>query len=382
VIAEETFQSVNMVKSFTNENLEIKRYNIEIANVIQAAINAARYRGAFASFIIAALFGGIILVLWYGATLVSEGNISIGDLVTYLFYTIYIGASVGGMGEMYGQIQKAAGAAERVLSFMDEELEEVPGGNKKYNFKNGDILYNDVHFEYPGRKDFSVLKGISISIEKGQKVALVGKSGSGKSTITNLLSRFYSIEKGQISISGKNIEDITLNSLRKNIGIVPQEIILFGGSIRENILYGKPDASEEDIIKAAKNANAWDFISSFPEGLETTVGDRGIQLSGGQKQRIAIARTILKDPAILILDEATSSLDAVSEKTVQEAMDKLMLGRTSIIIAHRLSTVQNVDKIFVVMDGIITEIGKHHDLIAKEGNYHQLIKHQFSQESA
>ena len=380
VIVDETFQSVNMVKSFTNEDIEIKRYNIEIANVIQAAIHAARYRGAFASFIIAALFGGIILVLWYGATLVSDGGISIGDLVTYLFYTIYIGASVGGMGEMYGQIQKAAGAAERVLSIMDETPEEPPKKEARLSFNNGNIVYDDVHFEYPGRKDFAVLKGISINIAQGEKVALVGKSGSGKSTITHLLSRFYKLEKGEISIADQNIKDITINSLRNNIGIVPQEIILFGGSIRENILYGKPNASEKDIITAAKSANAWEFIRSFPEGLDTTVGDRGIQLSGGQKQRIAIARTILKDPAILILDEATSSLDAVSEKAVQEAMDKLMQGRTSIIIAHRLSTVQNVDKIFVVMDGVISEMGKHHDLIAKEGNYHQLIKYQFSQE--
>ena len=378
VIAEESFQAIPIVKSFTNEANQIARYKKSIDAMIKVAVSTAHYRGAFAAFIIAALFGGIIGVLWYGAILVQEGSLTIGSLVTYLFYTIYIGASVGGMGDMFGQIQKAAGASERVLEILEEHTEENIDNNK-VSFKMGNIKFNHVSFEYPTRPEVPVLSELNFEIKKGQRIALVGPSGGGKSTITHLISRFYKISKGQILLNDINIENIELHSLRNQIGIVPQDIQLFGGSIRYNILYGNMKADEKAIIEAAKQANAWEFIRSFPDGLDTEVGDRGIQLSGGQKQRIAIARTILKNPSILILDEATSSLDAASEKAVQDALDKLMEGRTSLVIAHRLSSVVNADCIFVVENGQIKEEGQHKDLIAQNGLYKNLVKIQFKE---
>ena len=242
----------------------------------------------------------------------------------------------------------------------------------------GDIEYNNVEFAYPTREDIEVLKGINLKIKAGQKVALVGMSGSGKSTIVQLLLQFYKIAAGSIKVDGKDIYDYDLSVFRQNMAIVPQEVLLFGGTIRENILYGKPHATEAEVIKAAKQSNAWDFVSSFPEGLETIVGERGIKLSGGQRQRIAIARAILRDPAILLLDEATSSLDAESEKVVQDALNKLMEGRTSIIIAHRLATIREVDCIYVLDEGKIVEQGTHDELsLVDNGAYSGLAKLQF-----
>ncbi|MEX2592734.1 MAG: ABC transporter transmembrane domain-containing protein [Anditalea sp.] len=374
VIVEETLQSIMTVKSFTGEEYEAKRYGKGLNRVVSVALKTARFRGAFISFIIFALFGGIVAVMWYGATLVSSGGMSIGDLVSFVLYTTFIGGSIAGLGDIYGQVQKAIGSSERVLEILDEEPEKSISTDGKDRIL-GNISFNNVAFRYPTRPEVEVLKKINFEINAGDKIALAGHSGAGKSTIIQLLLRFYDLQDGSIQVEGKPIKDWNLKQLRSNMGIVPQEVLLFGGSIRENIAYAKPGASEGEITQAAKKANAWQFISKFPEGLDTLVGERGIKLSGGQRQRIAIARAILKDPSILILDEATSSLDAESESLVQEALDELMKGRTTIVIAHRLATIRKVDRIYVLRDGEIVEEGRHEDLALREGGFYaNLVK--------
>lgn len=378
VIVEETLHSIMTVKSFAGEEYESNRYKKGLNKVVKVALKAAGFRGAFISFIIFALFGGIVGVMWYGASLVASGEMSVGDLVSFVLYTTFIGGSIAGLGDIYGQIQKAIGSSERVLEILQEEAEVSTADFQQVPVK-GDIRYSSVRFNYPTRPEVEVLKDINFSINAGEKVALAGHSGAGKSTIIQLLLKLYPFEKGDITVDGKSIKDWNLKQLRSNIGIVPQEVLLFGGSIRENIAYAKPDASEEEIIEAAKKANAWQFISKFPEGLDTKVGERGIKLSGGQRQRVAIARAILKDPAILILDEATSSLDAESEALVQEALDELMKNRTTIIIAHRLATIRKVDRIYVLKEGEIVEEGHHDELALQEdGFYANLVKLQLS----
>jgi ATP-binding cassette, subfamily B, bacterial len=379
VIVEETLQSIMTVKSFAGEEYESNRYKKGLNRVVTVALKAAGFRGAFISFIIFALFGGIVAVMWYGATLVASGEMTVGDLVSFVLYTTFIGGSIAGLGDIYGQIQKAIGSSERVLEILDEEP-EISTADFQIARMSGDVKFEQVRFNYPTRPELEVLKNINLHIPAGEKVALAGQSGAGKSTIIQLLLKFYPVEKGAIQVDGKNISEWNLKQLRSNIGIVPQEVLLFGGSIKENIAYAKPDATEEEIIEAAKKANAWQFISRFPEGLETTVGERGIKLSGGQRQRVAIARAILKDPAILILDEATSSLDAESEALVQEALDELMKNRTTIIIAHRLATIRKVDRIYVLKDGEIVEEGTHETLALQEdGFYANLVRLQFAE---
>jgi ABC-type multidrug transport system fused ATPase/permease subunit len=380
VIAEETLQGITNVKAFANEWYEINRYSSKIREIVQIAIKGGLYRGYFASFIILCLFGSIVAVVWYGVTLSIRGDISIGELLSFVLYSIYVGASFGGIAELYAQIQKAIGATERVFELMDETPEAIktiaPENLQKIN---GDVTFKNVAFSYPSRREIQVLKDVSFHAGYGQKIAIVGPSGVGKSTIASLLLRFYDIDGGQILIDGKRISDYDLEQLRGNMSIVPQDVILFGGTIRENIAYGKPDATEEEIRHAAKQANALQFIDSFPEQFETVVGERGIKLSGGQRQRVAIARALLKNPSILILDEATSSLDSESEKLVQEALEILMEGRTSIIIAHRLSTIRNADTILVLDKGGIIEQGTHQELInIEDGLYKNLSNLQFS----
>jgi ATP-binding cassette subfamily B protein len=379
-VAEETLQSINVVKSFTNEQYEAGRYNIALQQVVQNALKAAKFRGVFASFVIFAIFGGIVLVIWYGLGLIEEKQMTIGDLISFIIYTSFIAGSVGSMGELYGQLQRTMGASERVLEILGEkeEVDMQLDIAKATRAIQGDITFSNVSFFYPTRPDMAVLKDISLNVAAGQKVALVGHSGAGKSTIVQLLLRFYNHQSGQITIDHQDINAYNVTALRRNIGVVPQEVILFGGTIRENIAYGKPGASEEEIIAAAQKANALEFINSFPEGLSTVVGERGVKLSGGQRQRIAIARAILKDPAILILDEATSSLDAESERLVQEALDELMKNRTTVIIAHRLATIRMVDKIYVLKEGYIIESGTHNELVnIDNGLYSNLVKLQF-----
>jgi ABC transporter fused permease/ATP-binding protein len=381
VIVEETLQAINTVKAFTNEMFEVGRYRTTLNKAVKTAIAGAYYRGAFITFIIVGLFGGIILVIWYGATLVANGDIEQGDLVSFVLYTVFIGASVGGLGDLYGKVQAALGATERILEILQEEEEPTDKSLKPLSQiprVHGDIGYRQVAFSYPTRPDIQVLRDINFSVRAGEKVALVGPSGSGKSTIIQLLMRYYDVQGGSITVDGKDIREMNLTELRANIGVVPQEVLLFGGTIRENIAYGRPEATEDEIIEAARKANAYDFIKYFPEGFDTLVGERGIKLSGGQRQRVAIARAILKNPAILILDEATSALDSESEQLVQLAMDELMKGRTTIVIAHRLATIRKVDKILVIENGEIIEEGSHDELsVNPEGMYANLLRLQF-----
>lgn len=380
-VAEETLQSIHTVKSFANEVLETLRYSTALNRVVGNSLNAARYRGMFISFIIFSVFGGIVLVLWYGLGLVESGELSIGKLVSFILYTTFIAAAAGGLGDLYGQLQKTMGASERILEILDTADEfggKFPVMDTRLEALKGSIAFREVKFHYPSRPDVEVLKGLSFQVEPGQKIALVGKSGAGKSTIVQLLMRFYDIQGGEILLDGKAISTYDLHQLRLNIGIVPQEVLLFGGTIAENIRYGKPGAGLAEIEAAARKANAWDFIQSFPDGLNTIVGERGIKLSGGQRQRVAIARAILKDPALLILDEATSSLDSESERLVQEALDNLMENRTTLIIAHRLATVRKADRILVLQNGTIEEEGSHTELLEENsGLYARLVRMQF-----
>ena len=380
IVVEETLQAVSTVKTFTNELFEIARYNRSLNEVVKLALKNGIYRGGFVSFIIFALLGGIILVLWYGAKMVDAGEISFGELISFILYTMFIGGSIGGLGNIYGSIQKAIGASDRVLEILEEETEldiKINKGSELRKFE-GSIEINNLNFAYPSRKDIAVLTGINLKIESGEKVALVGHSGAGKSTITQLLLRLYHNYNGYIGVDGVSIDEYSLNTYRKNLGIVPQDIILFGGTIKENIAYGRIDATDEEIKEAANKAYALNFIESFPDGFNTVVGERGMKLSGGQRQRIAIARAILKDPSILILDEATSSLDAESEILVQQAIEELMKNRTTIVIAHRLATIRKVDKIYVIDKGVIAESGTHNELLALEnGIYNNLVKLQF-----
>ncbi|MCB9187232.1 MAG: ATP-binding cassette domain-containing protein [Flavobacteriales bacterium] len=376
-IVEETLAGIANVKSFANEVFESLRYKKSTEAIIEKALQGARARGFFASFIIFCLFGSIVGVIWYGARLVNQDEMSFGNLIQFVLYSVFVGASIGGIAEMYAQIQKAIGAAERILQIMDEEPEpyEIGKASERITAISGALKFDDVYFRYPTRPDISVLNGVSFEANQGETVALVGPSGSGKSTIASLVLRFYDPDSGKVTIDGIDSKEMGLEFLRNQMAIVPQDVILFGGTIRENIEYGKPGASLEEIEEAAKKANAHIFIDSFPEKYDTIVGERGIQLSGGQRQRIAIARAVLKDPRILILDEATSSLDSESERLVQEALDKLMVGRTSLVIAHRLSTIRKADRILVLDKGEISENGKHEELLAKEnGLYKGLLE--------
>jgi ABC-type multidrug transport system fused ATPase/permease subunit len=374
-IIEETLQGITNVKAFANEFFENKRYRHSTEEIVKIGILGGKYRGAFASFIIFCLFGSIVAVIWYGVVLASKNQLLIGDLISFILYSAFVGASFGGIAELYAQIQKAVGAVERVFEILDEKAEalDISSAHAAKTSIEGIVSFKNVAFTYPSRKELQVLKQITFDSKKGETIAIVGPSGSGKSTLVSLLLRFYDVESGHILIDGLDCRNYNLTDLRNNMAIVPQDVLLFGGTIKENIAYGKPDATFEEIKEAAKKANALDFIESFPEKFDTIVGERGIKLSGGQRQRIAIARAVLKDPAILILDEATSSLDSESERVVQEALDKLMIGRTSFVIAHRLSTIRKADKIIVIDRGSVVESGTHESLMAKEGGLYQSL---------
>ncbi len=372
-IVEETLQGISNVKAFTNELFEVARYKKSTADIVQQALKGGKARGAFASFIILAIFGAIVFVIWYGVRMVNTGELSIGSMFQFVLYSVFVGASIGGIAELYASIQKAIGATERIFEIIDETAEDVVLDKQVLNTEklHGNVVFESVQFAYPSRKEIEVLKNVSFIAKSGEQIAIVGPSGAGKSTLVSLLFRFYDPQQGAIIIDEKNIKDYPLTYLRSQMAVVPQDVLLFGGTIKENIAYGKPDATFEEIMEAAKKANAHTFIESFPDKYETLVGERGVKLSGGQRQRIAIARAVLKDPAILILDEATSSLDSESERLVQEALEKLMKGRTSIVIAHRLSTVKAADKIIVIDKGEVAEMGSHEELIKKENGIYR-----------
>ena len=377
---EETLQGIQNVKAFTNELFEINRYKDRTNEVARAGINGGKYQAAM-SFIFLVFFIAMGAVVWRGATLISSGHMEAGQLFSFVIYSGFIAGNIAGIAGVYTRLQKAIGAAEKLLLMLDEPAEEVDVIylHDPINTLHGQIVFDDVAFEYPSRKENKVLQSVTFKAEPGQQVALVGPSGAGKSTIVSLLLRFYEPTNGFIKFDSRDSRSIPITALRSQMAIVPQDVFLFGGTIRENIGYGKTGASDEEIMNAAIQANAMDFINSFPEKLDTIVGERGIQLSGGQRQRIAIARAVLKDPKILILDEATSSLDSESEKMVQDALDKLMKGRTTVVIAHRLSTIRNADKIIVLEHGSIVEEGTHTQLLAnKDGLYKSLTELQFA----
>src|SRR5688572_3038024 len=379
-IVQETFHGISIVKAFTSEFHEITRYVKSLSAVVTTAITNARYRGAFVAFMIFSLFGTLAFVIWYGGRMIQAGELTIGVLVMFVIFSMFVGGTFAGFADMFSQLQKTLGATQSVREILraDGEPVELKQITVEPLFElKGNVRFDHVAFSYPSRKDIQVLKDLTLSAKNGEQIAIVGPSGAGKSTIASLLLHFYEPDSGNVYFDGRPIREFPLSQLRRQMAFVPQEVILFGGSIKENIAYGKPDATDEEIATAARNANAHVFIKRFPDQYETIVGERGIKLSGGQRHRIAIARAILKDPAILILDEATSSLDSESELLVQDALDNLMKGRTSFVIAHRLSTIRNADKIVLIDKGIVSESGTHAELMSHNGLYRKLNDMQF-----
>ncbi len=399
-VVEETLQGIASVKAFTNESYEVHRYRAGLDAYLAATLRGVRRRAGLVSFIILGIFGSITLVMWYGATLMQAGQLTHGQLTTFTLYTLFVGGGVSSFAEVFSQLQRTLGANERVQELLREAGEHPtsndPAAREPASFDvgswkldvgcspppprlRGGVQFQDVHFSYPSRPGLPVLRALSLEARPGEKIALVGPSGAGKSTIVALLLRFYEPDAGRLLLDGADARALDLATVRANMAIVPQEVLLFGGSIRENIAYGRPGASEEEILAASQRAHCHEFITRFPEGYATLVGERGVKLSGGQRQRLAIARALLKDPAILILDEATSSLDSESEALIQEALAELLRGRTAFIIAHRLSTVRQCDRICVIEDGTLAESGTHAQLMERPGGtYRRLAEIQFT----
>jgi len=376
-IAEETFSGLRTVRAFARESVEEKRYRDAVDLSYVLAAKRALANGAFAGVAGFAGYTALALVVWYGGHMVTDGTMSMGELTAFLIYTMMLAVSLGALSGLYGDFMRAAGASARVFELIDQTATLEDSGGEKLVEVRGAVRLDAVSFTYPSRPDIPVLTGISLSIDPGEVVALVGPSGSGKSTVAALLARFYDPDAGTISLDGHDLRTLDPQHLRRHIGVVAQEPVLFATSIRENIAYGCANAGIEEVRAAARAANAETFIDDFPEGFDTTVGERGIRLSGGQKQRIAIARALLKDPRILVLDEATSALDSESEHLVQEALDRLMAGRTTLVIAHRLSTVRDATTVAVLDEGRVIESGSHDQLIARNGLYRKLVERQF-----
>ena len=380
-VLQESVASARVIKSFVREDYEVDRFDVENRANFRANMKNAQVMATLTPVVELVAAIGVTMIIWYGGNNVINGTITAGSLVAFLTYAVNISNPIKRLTRVIGNIQKALAAAQRVFMIIDmpEEIAESRDA-KQLPEVSGKVEFQNVSFAYDDKGN--VITDLSFSVKPGEVIAIVGPSGAGKSTIANLLPRFYDVNKGDIKIDGHSVREVTLDSLREQVGIVPQETMLFNGSVYNNILYGRLDATKEEIEAAAKAANAHDFIMQLTDGYETKLGDRGVNLSGGQRQRIAIARAILKNPRILILDEATSALDTESERVVQEALDRLMVGRTSFVIAHRLSTVKNADKILVLEKGNLVESGTHDELLALDGLYAHLYKIQYRNKEA
>ncbi|MRG94172.1 ABC transporter ATP-binding protein [Polyangium spumosum] len=375
-VAEETIAGIRTVRAFAAERTEANRYTSAVWDAFAVVWRRIVTSSVFMSVSSFAAFAALALVLWYGGRLVAQGEMTPGGLTSFLIYTLMVAFSLGGMSELWADLMRASGAAERVFELIDRPPAIPLAEGARPEVVEGGIELSKVSFVYPSRKDLPVLRGLDLTIAPGEVVALVGPSGSGKSTIAALLLRLYDPSEGRITLDGKDLRELSPEWLRRNVGVVSQEPMLFSCSVADNIRYGRTTATEAEVEAAARAANAHEFVSKFPEGYATLVGERGVKLSGGQKQRVAIARAVLKDPRILVLDEATSALDAESEHLVKEALDRLMRGRTTLIIAHRLSTVMGADRVVVIEDGKIVQSGDHATLMQQGGLYRRLVERQ------
>jgi ABC transporter fused permease/ATP-binding protein len=375
-VAEETLSGIRTVRAFAREDTESARYAAHAEEVFDLARKRARLGAVFGGGMGFAFGAAVAVVLWYGGTMLVDGTMSIGELTQFVLYTFFVAMSMGALSSVWEDFMKAIGASERVFQLLDR-TPRIESGGLTLDRVRGEVSLRGVDFSYPSRPDVRVLTGLDVTLRPGETVALVGPSGGGKSTVASLLSRFYDPERGSIELDGHPYRELDPSWLRRQVGVVSQEPVLFATTIRDNIRYGRPEATDADVEASAKAANAHDFIVQFPEGYDTLVGERGVRLSGGQKQRIAIARALLKDPRVLVLDEATSALDAESEHLVQEALERLMVGRSTLVIAHRLSTVKDADRVLVLDHGRVVEQGTHADLVATEGLYRQLVERQF-----
>ncbi len=381
-VAEEAFSQIRTVQSFVQEPAERARYAERVAASVRTALRRAKVRGVFFGVLTFSTFAGIVFVLWQGGLLVLDGKLTAGSLVSFLLYTVTIAASIGALASSFSAYQEAVGAAERVFEILEMRPEIADPAEPEFLATpvGGRVEFEDVSFRYARGEETWTLEEVTLRVAPGEIVALVGPSGGGKTTLVSLLSRFWDVDRGRIRLDGHDVRAIRLAELRGSIGIVPQEPALFSGSVRENIAYARPGASAPEVEAAARAAHAHEFIERLPQGYDTLVGERGVKLSGGQRQRVAIARAILKDPAVLVLDEATSNLDTESERLIEDALEKLLVGRTTLIIAHRLSTVRRADRLVVLDRGRIVEEGSHTELLARGGLYARLYQRQFRED--